>query len=174
VSAVLKSRHPSVVMRPLRSNDVPAALAIEQVAYDFPWTEGIFRDCVRVGYSCWLLEEDGLAVGYGILAPGVNEAHLLNVCIDPKAQGRGLGTRLLTRMLDLARWHHARSVFLEVRPSNRGAITLYKRFGFRVIGIRPDYYRCLEGREDAVVMSLTFAEKVRAVPPARTPDSRLP
>lgn len=160
MSAVLELRNPTVVMRPMRSSDVPAALAIEQAAYDFPWTEGIFRDCVRVGYSCWLLEEDGVALGYGILATGVNEAHLLNLCIDPGEQGRGLGTRLLTRILNLARWHHARSVFLEVRPSNRGAITLYKRFGFRVIGIRPDYYRCPEGREDAVVMSLKLGNKV--------------
>ena len=160
MSAVLKSQDPTVVMRPMHSSDVPAALAIEQATYDFPWTEGIFRDCIRVGYSCWLLEGEGVALGYGILATGVNEAHLLNLCIDPAEQGRGLGTRLLTRMLNLARWHHARSVFLEVRPSNRGAITLYKRFGFRVIGIRPDYYRCLEGREDAVVMSLKLGDKV--------------
>ena len=159
MSAVLESQQPSVIMRPMRSNDAPAALAIEQAVYDFPWTEGIFRDCIRVGYSCWLLEQDGVGVGYGILAPGVNEAHLLNICIHPEEQGCGMGTRLLTRMLELARWHHARSVFLEVRPSNRGAITLYKRFGFRVIGIRPDYYRCLEGREDAVVMSLKLAQK---------------
>lgn len=158
MSAVLKSEQPSVVIRPMRVDDVATVLAIEQAAYDFPWTDNIFRDCVRVGYSCWVLDMDGMTIGYGILATGGGEAHLLNLCVHPQHQGQGWGTRLLERMLDLARWHEADSVFLEVRPSNLGAIELYERFGFGVIGVRPDYYRGLNGREDAVVMALQLSE----------------
>ncbi|MFN8901906.1 MAG: ribosomal protein S18-alanine N-acetyltransferase, partial [Lysobacteraceae bacterium] len=82
------------------------------------------------------------------------EAHLLTLCIDPVQQGRGLGRRLLRRMIDLARWHMADRVFLEVRPSNPTAIALYRSEGFNEIGTRPRYYPAKDGREDAIVMAM--------------------
>ena len=154
----------AVQFRPMRQVDVPLVSAIEQRAYEFPWTAGIFRDCLGAGYQCWVAEGAEGLLGYGVLSIGADEAHLLNLCVDPAIQGRGLGRRLLKRMVDLARWHMADRVFLEVRPSNPTAIALYISEGFNEIGQRPRYYPAKNGREDAIVMAMELLP-----PEPRTP-----
>jgi ribosomal-protein-alanine N-acetyltransferase len=137
----------------MRESDLPGVLAIEILAYEFPWTEGIFRDCLKAGYELWVLADGETIVGYGVLSAAVGEAHILNIATAPHTRGKGYGRRLLNRLIDLARWHQVDRVFLEVRPSNHVAIGLYHRSGFVEIGTRPGYYPARTGREDAVVMS---------------------
>ena len=105
-------------IRPMRQADIDAVMDIEQRAYEFPWTPGIFRDCLRVGHQCWVLRGAPGIIGYGVLSGAAGEAHVLNLCIAPEHQGHGHGRRMLRRLVDLARWHQAERVFLEVRPSN--------------------------------------------------------
>ena len=136
----------------MRESDLDAVIAIEERAYSYPWTRGIFADCLRVGYSCWVLALDDEVIGYGVLGVGAGEAHVLNICIAYSYQGAGYGGRLLARLIDLARWHRAGSVFLEVRPSNVAALGLYQSSGFEVVGRRPNYYPDADGREDALIM----------------------
>lgn len=150
--AMLKTGLPE--MRPMRPEEVAEVAAVEMRAYEFPWSEGIFRDCLRAGYNCWVLVRDDVLIGYGVLSVAAGEAHVLNVCISPDAQGEGHGRRLMRRLIDLARWHNAERVFLEVRPSNPRAIQLYHSLGFNEIGRRPNYYPAARGREDAIVMAL--------------------
>lgn len=138
----------------MRPEDVEAVAGIEKRSYLFPWTPGIFRDCLRAGHHCWVLEGDSGLFGYGVLSAAAGEAHVLNLCIAPEYQGRGHGRRLLRRLVDLARWHQAGQVFLEVRPSNPKAIQLYREEGFNEIGTRPNYYLAEKGREDAIVMAV--------------------
>ncbi len=138
----------------MKQADIDAVAAIENRAYVFPWTPGIFRDCLRAGHQCWVLEAGAQLLGYGVLSAAAGEAHILNICIAPEYQGRGHGRRLLRRLIDLARWHKAQQVFLEVRPSNPAAIALYRDEGFNEIGQRPNYYPAAKGREDAIVMAL--------------------
>lgn len=142
------------VLRPMGHEDVSAVANVEAAAYEFPWSRGIFRSCLDNGHHCWVLEQGGVVIGHGILSIGADEAHVLNVCIAPRYQGRGHGTRLLQRMLDLARWHHAQRVFLEVRPSNELAHAMYEHAGFNEVGRRPGYYPARRGREDAIVMAM--------------------
>lgn len=144
-------------LRTLHARDLAALMLIENAAYEFPWTDAIFRDCLAAGYECWVLEDGGELLGYGVLSAGAGEAHILNVCVAPLQQGRGLGRLLVRRLLDLARWHHAREVFLEVRPSNAHAIALYRSEGFLQIGCRKGYYPARVGREDALVMGIALA-----------------
>ena len=141
-------------LRPMQLDDLAQIAEIETAAYEFPWTRGIFRDCFSAGYNAWVLARGARIIGYGILSVGMQEAHLLNLCIAPSEQGQGHGQRLLRRMLDLARWHEAQRVFLEVRPSNQRAVALYEHIGFNEIGRRPGYYPAHRGREDAMVMAL--------------------
>lgn len=141
-------------LRPMRVEDLPAVIAVETRAYEFPWTLPIFRDCLAAGHECWLLARGAELVGYGVLSVAAGEAHVLNVCVAPEAQGQGLGRRLMARLLDLARWHRAERVFLEVRPSNPRAIALYDALGFNEIGRRPNYYPARKGREDGIVMAI--------------------
>lgn len=145
---------PYAELRPMRSEDLDQVAVIEMRAYEFPWTLGIFRDCLRARYSCWVLARPGEIIGYGVLSVAAGEAHVLNVCIAPEAQRAGHGGRLMQRLIDLARWHRAERIFLEVRPSNRRAIGLYETLGFNEIGKRPNYYPARRGREDAIVMAM--------------------
>lgn len=145
---------PSVQVRAMQLDDLDAVSALETASYDFPWSRGIFHDCIKASHPCWILSVDGVTAGYGILSTGADEAHLLNICVGPAWRSRGLGRHLLGRLLDIARWNGARRIFLEVRPSNPLAKTMYESVGFREIGRRPRYYPAHGGREDAIVMVL--------------------
>ena len=145
-------------LRPMRDADLDAVMAIEVRAYPFPWTRGIFRDCLHAGYSMWVHERDGAIVGYGVLSVAVGEAHVLNLCTAPGGEGQGLGQRMLHALLKIARSQRAQRVFLEVRPSNPRAIDLYQRCGFNEIGRRPRYYPATGGREDAIVMAMELLD----------------
>src|SRR3984957_5361041 len=116
--------------------DVPVIVAIERAAYQFPWSEGIFRDCLRVGYVCRVVELDGDMAGYGIMSVGAGEAHVLNVCTPEKYRCRGLAPNILLYLLDRARIAGMYEAFLEVRPSNTIASRLYRSLGFEQVGIR--------------------------------------
>ena len=152
--AVIK---PVIQVRGMRLDDLAAVSMLEQLSYEFPWSPGIFSDCVKAGHSCWALCVDGLITGYGILSTGAGEAHLLNLCIGPEHRGRGLGRHLLGRLLEIAKWNRAERIFLEVRPSNPLAKALYESVGFTQVGVRPRYYPAKDGREDAIVMVLETA-----------------
>lgn len=142
------------VMRPMRIEDLDAVMVVERRAYPFPWSIGIFRDCLFAGYPAWVLLEGGAFIGHGVLSVAADEAHVLNVCVDPARQGRGHGRILLRALVDAARGRGASRVFLEVRPSNPAAIALYEDEGFNEIGRRPRYYPAANnGREDAIVMA---------------------
>ena len=150
-----------VALRAMALADVPAVTAIEQQSYPAPqaWSEGIFRDCLRVGYLCRVLEVDAVLAGYGVLSIAAGEAHLLNVCASPAFRGRGLGRQLVEHFLDLADRYKAHTVYLEVRPSNTVARALYKSLGFRRIGVRKSYYPAAPGeaREDALQLARDIA-----------------
>ncbi len=150
MSAVLKE--PRVQIRDMREGDLEAVFLNEQAAYSHPWSMGILRDCLRVGYHCLVALDDRGVIGHAVMSVAVGEAHLLNLCVAPAAQGRGIGRRLLRRVLRLAREHEADTVFLEVRASNTGARRLYESEGFCEVGQRRGYYPHDEHeREDAVV-----------------------
>ncbi len=151
MSAVLK---PVIELRPMTEADLPAVMAIETGIYPFPWTPGNFRDSLKAGYGCWIGMRVDALIGYAVLMHAADEAHLLNLSIAASRQRQGFGSRLLRCVCELARAHGARNVFLEVRPSNAGALRLYERHGFRRVGARREYYPAPAGREDALVLSL--------------------
>jgi [ribosomal protein S18]-alanine N-acetyltransferase len=136
--------------------DVPQVVAIERAAYQFPWSEGIFRDCLRVGYVCRVLVAGADVVGYGVMSVAAGEAHVLNLCIAEARRCRGAGRQLLRSLLSCAAEAGAAEAFLEVRPSNTTAIRLYLALGFEQVGMRRGYYQAVNGREDAAVLKLAL------------------
>jgi ribosomal-protein-alanine N-acetyltransferase len=137
-------------------SDVPEVIAVERASYAFPWSEGVFRDCIRVGYLCRVVESNGTVGGYGIMSYGAGEAHILNICIRADLRGQGLGRKLMHFLLERARAAQMQDIFLEVRPSNPTAIALYVSLGFHQVGIRKAYYQAAGGREDALVYKLVL------------------
>jgi len=151
MSAVLKSLP---LLAAMREQDLAEVMAIEAAIYTHPWSRGNFADSLVAGYECRTWRLDGDLLGYFVLMVAAGEAHLLNLSIAPAHQRRGHGTTLLREASVIARARGARAIFLEVRPSNRGAQALYTRFGFRKIGTRRGYYPAHAGREDALVLTL--------------------
>lgn len=144
-------------IRPMLDTDLRAIMRIERRAYPFPWTEGIFLDCLRVGYHCWVYLNEGDVAGYAVMSTGAGEAHVLNVCVSPDHQRRSIGSRLLEHMLRRAARLGAEEIFLEVRPTNRPALALYAAYGFGQVGVRRDYYPAHRGREDALILARTLS-----------------
>ena len=133
--------------------DLALVSDIERRSYEFPWSHGVFRDCLLAGYHCVVLERDSRVAGYAILSVAAGEAHILNLCVDPNYRAYGYGERLLDQILLQARSADVREIFLEVRPSNQTALTLYSKKGFHKVANRPAYYQAQKGREDAAVLA---------------------
>jgi [ribosomal protein S18]-alanine N-acetyltransferase len=143
---------PKVTIRQMLEADVPAVVAIERTSYQFPWSEGIFRDCLRVGYVCRSVVHEGKVIGYGIMSVGAGETHILNLCVAHGVRCRGVGRALLQYLLERGLAAGMNEAYLEVRPSNTAAIRLYQSLGFEQVGVRRGYYQAAVGREDAVVL----------------------
>jgi [ribosomal protein S18]-alanine N-acetyltransferase len=153
------SAQPQALLRfePMRMTDLNAIMAIENLAYVYPWTLGNFRDSLQAGHHCVLCCYGEELVGYAVVMVAAGEAHLLNLTVAPAWHGQGFGGQLLARLLRTAREGGAEVFLLEVRPSNEAAQNLYVRFGFRAIGLRRGYYPAVMGREDAIVMERKLA-----------------
>jgi [ribosomal protein S18]-alanine N-acetyltransferase len=154
MSAVLQQD--SLAIRPMCEQDIACVLGIERRSYDFPWSAGIFADCLRVGYCCWVLDAGRELSGYGIMSVATEESHILNVCIAPEARRQGHARVLMHHLMATAAEHGAVIAYLEVRPSNAAAIDLYTDMGFRHVGTRRAYYPAHQGREDAHVLSISL------------------
>ena len=140
-------------IRPMLEDDIEAVMDIERASYEHPWKTSIYQDCLKVGYSCWVIEYAQKLVGYGIMSTAVGEAHILNLCIREDYRRYGLGRMLLNHIQELSKDHQAETLFLEVRASNIGAYRLYEEEGFSEVGLRRSYYPAINGREDAIIMA---------------------
>lgn len=134
--------------------DLDEVLKIEAASFPKPWTRNQFeselRNPISSAFILRLDKESRALVGYTVFWVVHGEAHILNIAIHPEYRGRGLAKCLLRAVLDVMKRRMVYEVFLEVRVSNKTAISLYKRFGFREAFIRKKYY----GDEDAIVMTL--------------------
>lgn len=142
-------------LAPMHPAHLAQVLEIEQQSYAFPWTDGVFRDCLRVGYSAWVVTNTlGEVLAYALMSMAVGEAHILNLCVAPEQRRSGLAQFVMKHLLVVARAANVTLVLLEVRISNRPAQKLYEGFGFKRLGQRKAYYPAENGREDALVLGL--------------------
>jgi len=162
-------------LEPLTVGHLDAVLAIEQRAYDHPWTRANFTDSLAAGYHCRALvgpadapeaagaalpTRDETLIGYFVAMLGVDEVHLLNITVAPEFQRQGWAPLMLEALAGWARAQKAQWLWLEVRASNARALAIYARNGFRRVGLRKGYYPgTAKPREDAVVMSLWLDER---------------
>lgn len=151
MSAVLKTIEAG--FEPMTEARLDAVVAIEQRAYEHPWTRGNFADSLRAGYQAQMLCAGDVVLGYFVAMRGVDEVHLLNITVDPDYQGQGWGRVLLDALALWSRSVGTEWLWLEVRTSNLRAQRIYERYGFRRVGERRSYYPARMGREDAIVMS---------------------
>jgi len=138
-------------LRAMQEKDIVAVYKLEKLSQPRPWPRWYFRRQLRTSF-CWVLEEHGMIVGFGIVAMVKDWAHIMNMCVAPGYRRHGLGRRILMHLLQIARQLQASHAWLEVRPTNLPAINLYREMGFRKIQIRKNYYINPSGKENAVVM----------------------
>lgn len=144
---------PELSLRQMVREDIEEVMRIERSIYPYPWSAGNFTDSLNFGHVCKVAELDGAMVGYAVLMPAPDEAHLLTIGIATGHQRMGLGAALLEKMMAIAREAGMQRVILEVRPSNTAALALYRKCGFSQIGLRRGYYPAdNNGREDALVL----------------------
>jgi [ribosomal protein S18]-alanine N-acetyltransferase len=141
----------AITIRPMVAADLPAVLALEARCFPVPWTREHFLAELQssLAFPRVATAGAGIVVGYLCAMLVLDEGQILNVAVDPDFRGRGIGRQLLTQVL--AEFHQRRASFvaLEVRWSNRAAISLYAGCGFRDVGRRKAYYH--DG-EDALLM----------------------
>ena len=142
-----------VVVEPMRSEDLSAVHEIERRSFTTPWPAHAYRTELSTNRLAHyrVVKVDGQVVAYAGLWLMVDEAHITTFAVDPAHRRRGVGERLLLAMLDIAIERGAREATLEVRLSNTPARNLYEKFGFRPVGIRPNYYS--DDNEDALIMT---------------------
>ncbi len=139
--------------RAMQESDLFNVLTIENASYDFPWSEGIFQDCLHNQYLATLFVQKNRIMAYSVAQLVLDECHLLNLCVRSDCRGKGLGEKMVRYLLSQISKHNVESVFLEVRVSNAVALNLYEKLGFNEIGLRRGYYPDKNGREDALVLA---------------------
>ncbi len=138
--------------------DLESVSALARRADPFGWTMRNLQDGLAAGYVMTAALAGGQIVGYSVLMTVIDEAELLEIAVDPDAQGQGFGKALLAHTLTLARESAARLVHLEVRVTNTRARKMYTSAGFSEVGRRRNYYPTADGREDAILMRKTLEE----------------
>ncbi len=143
---------PAVQFRAMTMDDITAALDLERATYPQPWSEGIFRDELSLANRIYVVAEiNGAMVGFAGLMLVEDDAHVTTLAVKSGARKRGLGTRLMVKLIYAGLERGARNLTLEVRATNEGAQRLYQRFGMVTVGVRKHYYR----DDDAVIMWAT-------------------
>jgi len=136
-------------IRTMTTDDVPAAVALEQRVYPEPWTEGVFSDELAQPNRTYLAAVEGdELIGYAGMMVVFEDAHVTTVSVAPGARGIGVGKRMMLLLVEAAIAAEAEHLTLEVRMSNESAQALYRKFGLAPVGVRKDYYL----NEDALIM----------------------
>lgn len=148
-------------LRPMDGADLPTVLAIEVESFPTPWSEEMFLSELSQPWNReWVVADSRWGIlGYAGLLVVADEAHVMNLAVRPDARGAGVGSALLSHLLEAAVDRGARRITLEVRPTNHAAVGLYESAGFEAAGTRPGYYA--DVGEDALIMwsdELTCAE----------------
>lgn len=143
-----------MIIRRMRPEDAKEVAVIEKEVFSLPWSEKSFGDALLKETNIYVVaEEDGIIVGYAGAWGVFGEADITNVCVKPDCRRRGIAEKLLSFLMEEGKKMEINIYFLEVRESNTAAIALYKKLGFRNIGVRKNFYE--KPVENGIVMSLT-------------------
>jgi len=140
-----------LTIRRMKHDDLDSVLNVEKKSFITPWSKLMFLDeleNIRARY--FVAEVSGIIVGYAGFWIIMDEGHITNIAVDPSFRRMKIGSRLLEKIIETARENEVRALTLEVRKSNAAAISMYKKFGFKVEGIRKNYYS--DTHEDAYIM----------------------
>ena len=142
-----------ILMSRITTADIAAVHALESRSYSFPWSRIIFSDCINSKYECWMMQHSDKVIAYSIMMIGMDESHLLNLCVDLDYRRQGYACYMVQFLSDISIVKNAKRMLLEVRASNYQAFNLYRKLGFQQIGRRNNYYPAETDREEALVLA---------------------
>ena len=141
----------SVNVRKMTVEDVDGVFEVEKSCFEDYWSKNSFLDELKNPNARYLVAEtDGKIVGYIGIWLIIDEGHITNVAVHKDYRGRKIGNELMKKMTELCKGNYIKAMTLEVRKSNDVAQNLYKKYGFKLAGIRKEYYS--DNKEDAMIM----------------------
>jgi ribosomal-protein-alanine N-acetyltransferase len=146
-------------IRDLTHGDLDGVMAIEKASFPSPWSRALFEEEIGRAFSDAIVAVEppgGKVAGYAICWTVGEDSHLLNIAVRPDARNRGIGRSLLRECIRRGARAGGRRIYLEVRTGNEPALSLYRREGFRFVGLRKGYY--VDTGEDAIVFLREIGE----------------
>jgi|TARA_B110000305_G_C19444287_1_gene643808 ribosomal-protein-alanine N-acetyltransferase len=138
-------------IRKMTADDLDEVFKIENLSNPTPWSTASFLDCLKGNYLNLVVTKNNTTIAFCISSINFTESHLLNISINPVYRGLGIGKFLLKRIESECLGNGIKDIFLEVRESNKIAISFYKSMNYRYVGIRKNYYKAELGREDGFI-----------------------
>lgn len=140
-----------LIFRPMTQGDADAVAELELKCFAMPWSRADFFREIKNELAEYVIGElDKKIVAYAGAWVSFEQAEVMHVAVEPKLRGQGIGTLLFDELIKAVKARGAKSITLEVRPSNAAAIKLYENFGLKSVGRRKNYYR--DNDEDALIM----------------------
>lgn len=140
-----------IIFRPLAAEDAAGVARVERESFPTPWSREDFWREASNDFACYIVAvEDNEIIGFAGCWISFEEAQVTNIALLPAYRGRGIGRRLMEKMMRAAAARGAERMTLEVRPSNAAALHLYERLEFFAVGVRKKYYQ--DNGEDAILM----------------------
>lgn len=139
---------------------IPQLMAIETACHSHPWTLNTMSSCIGGRYFNLAAFNGDTMVGFYIGEKAGPDFTLMDICVVPSEQGKGIAKQLLNQFIDYGEQQNAENLFLEVRESNTPAIKLYENAGFIEMSVRKNYYPsdnpAKNGFEDAILMGMAL------------------
>jgi ribosomal-protein-alanine N-acetyltransferase len=155
----LAKTHTPVHIRWMIRRDMPEVLAIEQAAFEFPWSEDDFIRCLRQRNCIGMVaEHNERVVGFMIYELHKNRLHILNFSVHDQFRRRGVGTQMIRKLISKLAPQRRNRIMLEIRETNLGAQLFFRDLGFRAISLLRDFYE--DTIEDAYLMQYRYVAGV--------------
>lgn len=135
-------------------------MAIENACHSHPWTLNTMSSCIGGRYFNLAAFNGDTMIGFYIGEKAGPDFTLMDICVAPSEQGKGIAKQLLSQFIEYGEQQNAENLFLEVRESNTPAIKLYENAGFIEMSVRKNYYPsdnlAKNGFEDAILMGMAL------------------
>ncbi len=139
---------------PIEYKHIKEIAKLEKICFSTPWSENAIKEAYQNGTKFFVAVKDNKVLGYASISAIIDEGYITNIAVFPDYRNQGVGSALLNHLFSFAEEKALSFISLEVRESNRTAISLYEKFGFKTEGKRKNFYT--EPSEDALIMTKRF------------------
>ena len=145
-------KNKEIIFRKVKKSDLDSIMEIEVVSFSLPWTKSSYEEMMQLDNACFIVaEHNSEVIGYMLYQFWPDGAELHAFAVKPECRKQGVGKLMFDELFQLSKKQNIKAMFLQVRPSNKWALRLYKKVGFVIVGHRKNYYT--DDGEDANIMA---------------------